>query len=227
MISHCCRDETFFKNTYRLKPGNYFKFKDGKLEIDPFETFISHTSLNVSGWSGLDRTLGYVAKIVLPQEVPGKAGKVIDKIGFDVNVGGTFDNPEVKITTADMLSNVKDKVTEKVTEKVDEAKAKVNEEIEKQKAKLIAEAESQRAKLIETAQKSGNKLVSEAESQSAKLQKDAKNPIQKAAAKKTGDALEKKAKDQSAKLVQDATANGDKIVNNAKTQAAKLDANNK
>lgn len=204
-----------------------FVIKDGKLEIDPFETFISHTSLNVSGWSGLDRTLGYVAKIVLPQEVPGKAGKVIDKIGFDVNVGGTFDNPEVKITTADMLSNVKDKVTEKVTEKVDEAKAKVNEEIEKQKAKLIAEAESQRAKLIETAQNSGNKLVSEAESQSAKLQKDAKNPIQKAAAKKTGEALVKKAKDQSAKLVQEATANGDKIVNNAKTQAAKLDANNK
>ena len=29
-------DETFFKNTYRLKPGNYFKFKDGKIEIKQF-----------------------------------------------------------------------------------------------------------------------------------------------------------------------------------------------
>ena len=26
-------DETFFKNTYRLNPGNYLKFKDGKVEI--------------------------------------------------------------------------------------------------------------------------------------------------------------------------------------------------
>ena len=29
-------DETFFKNTYRLKPGNYIKFKDGKLEINQY-----------------------------------------------------------------------------------------------------------------------------------------------------------------------------------------------
>ena len=29
-------DETFFKNTYRLKPGNYLKFKDGKLEINQY-----------------------------------------------------------------------------------------------------------------------------------------------------------------------------------------------
>lgn len=204
-----------------------FVIKDGKLEIDPFETFINNATLNVSGWSGLDRTLGYVAKIVLPQEVPGKAGKVIDKVGFDVNVGGTFEKPEIKISTASMINNVKEKVTEKVTEKVEEAKAKVNEEIEKQKAKLIAEAENQRAKLIETAQKSGDKLVQEAEEQSAKLQKDAKNPIQKAAAKKSGDVLVKKAKEKSAQLVQEATTNGDKIVNNAKTQAAKLDTNNK
>ena len=204
-----------------------FVIKDGKLEIDPFETFINNATLNVSGWSGLDRTLGYVAKIVLPQEVPGKAGKVIDKVGFDVNVGGTFEKPEIKISTASMINNVKEKVTEKVTEKVEEAKAKVNEEIEKQKAKLIAEAENQRAKLIETAQKSGDILVQEAEEQSAKLQKDAKNPIQKAAAKKSGDLLVKKAKEKSAQLVQEATTNGDKIVNNAKTQAAKLDTNNK
>ncbi len=204
-----------------------FVIKDGKLEIDPFETLVNNASVNVSGWSGLDRTLGYVAKIVLPQEVPGKVGKVINKIGFDVNVGGTFDKPEVKISTADMVANAKEVITEKVTEKVDEAKAKINEEIEKQKAKLIAEAENQRTKLIEVAQKSGDKLVAEAEAQSAKMQSDAKNPIQKAAAKKTGDALVKKANEQKAKLVQDATANGDKIVNNAKDQAAKLDANNK
>ena len=37
----------------------------------------------------------------------------------------------------------------------------------------------------------------------------------------------KKAKEKSAQLVQEATTNGDKIVNNAKTQAAKLDTNNK
>ena len=29
-------DETFFKNTFRLKPGNYIKFKDGKMEIKQY-----------------------------------------------------------------------------------------------------------------------------------------------------------------------------------------------
>ncbi len=208
-----------------------FIITDGKLEIDPVQTMINQASVNVTGWSGLDRTLDYVANIVLPQEVKGQAGKLIDKIGFDVNVSGTFDKPEVKISAANMIGDIKDKakeiVTEKVTEKVEETKAKVNEEIEKQKAKLMSEAQAQRTKLIETAEKSGDKLVAEAEAQSAKMQSDAKNPIQKAAAKKSGEALVKKAKDQKAKLVQEATANGDKIVNNAKEQAAKLDTNNK
>lgn len=204
-----------------------FVIKDGKLEIDPFETLVNNATVNVSGWSGLDRTLGYVAKIALPQQVPGKAAKVIDQLGFNVNIGGTFDKPEIKVSAADMLANAKEKVTEKVTEKVDAAKAKINEEIEKQKAKLIADAESQRTKLIEVAQKSGDKLVAEAEAQSTKMQNDAKNPAQKAIAKKTGEGLVKKANDQKAKLIQDATTNGDKIVNNAKEQAAKLDKNNK
>lgn len=29
-------DETFFKNTFRLKPGNYIKYKDGKVEIKQY-----------------------------------------------------------------------------------------------------------------------------------------------------------------------------------------------
>lgn len=29
-------DETFFKNTFRLKPGNYIKYKDGKIEIKQY-----------------------------------------------------------------------------------------------------------------------------------------------------------------------------------------------
>jgi asparagine synthase (glutamine-hydrolysing) len=40
-------DETFFKNVYRLNPGHYFTFKDGKLKIDSYFDF-SYTESQVN-----------------------------------------------------------------------------------------------------------------------------------------------------------------------------------
>jgi vacuolar-type H+-ATPase subunit H len=183
-----------------------FEIKDGRLHIDPFETLISMTKLNVSGSSGLDQTLDYVAKIQLPENV----SKVVDLI-FDMKIGGTFSKPKISFGA----SSIKEQVKEKVTEVVDKAKEAAIAAAKEQKEKLVAAAQAQRDKLVATAQESADKLVAKAEAERDKNVANAKNPIAKAAAQKAGDALVKKTKEQADKMVSDANKSGDKLVSDA------------
>lgn len=183
-----------------------FEIKDGRLHIDPFETLISMTKLNVSGSSGLDQTLDYVAKIQLPENV----SKVVDLI-FDMKIGGTFSKPKISFGA----SSIKEQVKEKVTEVVDKAKEAAIAAAKEQKEKLVAAAQAQREKLVATAQESADKLVAKAEAERDKNVANAKNPIAKAAAQKAGDALVKKTKEQADKMVSDANKSGDKLVSDA------------
>lgn len=189
-----------------------FVIKNGRLEIDPFETAIQTALLKVSGSSGLDQTLDYITTVSLKsinEKIP---------VAFDVKIGGTFTSPKVSVGAASTVEAVKEAVIEKVTEVVDEAKEKAIAEAKAQKEKLIAEAKTQKEKMIAEAQKAGEKLVEEAKTNSQKLQDKATNPVGKAAAKKTGEAAIKKAQEQANKLVQDASAAGDKLISNAEAK---------
>ena len=66
-----------------------FAIKNGRLEIDPFETAIQTAMFKFSGSSGLDQTLDYISTISLKS--------ITDKIpvAFDVKIDGTFTSPKV------------------------------------------------------------------------------------------------------------------------------------
>ena len=182
-----------------------FVIKNGRLEIDPFETAIQTALFKFSGSSGLDKTLDYISTISLKT--------ITDKIpvALDVKIGGTFTAPKVTVGAGSTLESIK----EKALEVVDKAKEKAIAEAKAQRDKMVAEAKAQREKMIAEAQKGADKLVEEAKANSQKLQDKATNPIAKAAAKKTGDAGVKKAQEQANKMVSDAAAAGDKLIQNA------------
>lgn len=186
-----------------------FVIKDGRLEINPFETAIQTALLKVSGSSGLDQTLDYITTVSLKS--------ITDKIpvAFDVKIGGTFTSPKVTVGAASTVEAIKEKVTEKVTEVVDKAKEKAIAVAKEQKEKMVADAQKQREKLIADAEKAGNKLVEEAQNNAKKMEEKAANPLAKKAAQKTGEASVKKMQEQAAKMKADATAAGDKLVQNA------------
>ncbi len=186
-----------------------FVIKDGRLEINPFETAIQTALLKVSGSSGLDQTLDYITTVSLQS--------ITDKIpvAFDVKIGGTFSSPKVTVGAASTVEAIKEKVTEKVTEVVDKAKEKAIAIAKEQKEKMVADAQKQRDKLIEDAEKAGNKLVEEAKNNAKKMEEKAANPLAKKAAQKTGEASVKRMQEQAAKMKADATAAGDKLIQNA------------
>lgn len=76
-----------------------FEVKDGRLSTKPFDFKIGNYNVNLSGTTGIDKTIDYSAKIKLP------AGATkLD--GFDnvaVLIGGTFSKPTFKIDTASMM----------------------------------------------------------------------------------------------------------------------------
>ncbi len=190
-----------------------FSIKDGRLYADPFETMISSALMNVSGSSGLDKTLDYTAKLTLPQNV----SSAVD-LAFDILIGGTFTKPTIKMSAASILNQVK----EKVVEKIDEAKQKAVAEATAQKEKLIKTAKAQKAMLVSKAQQSADKAIEKAQKESDNLVAKAANPIAKAAAKKSGEVMIKKARTEADKMIKDAESQGDKLVKDAESQGDEM-----
>ncbi|MCK9156818.1 MAG: AsmA family protein [Paludibacteraceae bacterium] len=207
-----------------------FQIKDGRLLTNPFKTAVGNANMEVSGSSGLDQSLDYVAAIAVPTSLSSKV-----PVKANVKIGGTFTSPKIGLDLSSTTDAVKEVVKEKVTAVVDKAaQAALEKALDTQK-KLMAEATSNAEKIRTEAKNAGDKLVAEAQSNADAMVNKAKNPLEKAAKKKAGEALVKEAKKQADKINAEADqkANSmvastqqstDKLVNDAK---AKVEASKK
>lgn len=160
-----------------------FTIRDGRVYTSPFDIKMGGVAMKLSGSTGLDTSIDYVADIKLPSKT---TGGILSNV--KANIGGTFTSPKISL---DVKEAAKEAVTNVVNQQLQKAtgSADMNEEFEKQAAKIREEA-----------QKAGAKLVAEAQKQSNALVAKAKNPITKLAAQKSGDALVRAAETQSANL---------------------------
>lgn len=168
-----------------------FAIADGKVKTSPFDIKMGSITMNLSGETGLDQTIDYVAKI----NIPG-AGALSN---VSATIGGSFTKPSIKLNTEEVVKNV---VTSTVASKVLGVDA---EDVEAQKAAIRKQAED-----------AGNKLIETAKSESEKLVAKASNPLAKIAAQAAGKKLveeaEKQAqnlKDEAEKLIEKQYGNGE------------------
>lgn len=186
-----------------------FAIKDGKIMTQPFDVKLANTNMNLSGSTGLDQTIDYVAKIQMPQSISNIPVKM------DVKIGGTFTKPTFKVGATETLFAAKETVKKEIKEKATEGVNKLVEEAYKKKESLVAEAKKQGDKLRYEAKIAGEKLVKEAEYNSKKMQDEAKNPLAKVAAQKSGELLVKEAKKKAADLERKADQEALKFENTA------------
>ncbi|MDR1585746.1 MAG: AsmA family protein [Prevotellaceae bacterium] len=188
-----------------------FAIKDGRIATQPFDVKAGNVKMNVSGSTGLDKTLSYSGKAQLPNDL--NLGK-FSTVGF--TIGGTFTNPSVKLDWAETLNTLADEaksnVKAEIDKKVDEVKAKADAEIQKQKEAAAGEIKQQADKLRSEAKAAGDKLVQEAQKQSEQLASKVTNPIAKKAAELSG-----------AKLVDEARKKADELYRKADAEATKLE----
>ncbi len=160
-----------------------FTIENGRVKTAPFTLKIGNIGITLSGSTGLDQTIDYIAAIDLSKE------KVVSEYVGIINatIGGTFTSPKIGIDTK---SIVKEAVTNKIVEAI-AGEGTTEEQI----ASIRSKAEDAGRKLVEIAEKEGNKLVEKAE-----------NPLGKIAAKAAKAKLVDEAKKQAAKLADEAEA---------------------
>ena len=171
----------------------HFTIKDGRLATAPFDLNMGKLKINLSGTTGLDQSIDYVARVSLPK---GSVGGVLQTV--PVQIGGTFTNPQIKLgvkqAAEDALKNVlgeqlNDLTGGRITAKDAETrKQQIRDRAKTSGDKLLEAATKQRQSMIDKAaskgraqqiiaQKAGDKLVREAEKQAAKLMEDAEAKI--------------------------------------------------
>lgn len=173
-----------------------FSIKGGRVTTEPFDLKMGDVNVNMSGTTGLDRTIDYTAKVTLPAGVGGVLGAV------NVGIGGTFTSPKITLgvqeTVEQVVSNVVSEQIDNLTggrggllsDDTQTRAAALREEAQRAGEKLVEAAETQRQKLVDAAAKkgtlakiaaeaAGNALVDEAKKQSKALLEEAEKQIQK------------------------------------------------
>jgi hypothetical protein len=171
-----------------------FAIRDGRVYTSPFDIKMGGVVMNLSGSTGLDTSIDYVADIKLPAKA---TGGVLSNV--KANIGGTFTSPKVSI-------DVKEAAQEAVTNVI-------NQQLQKHtgSANLNEEFEKQAAKIREEAAKAGERLVAEAKQQRQNMVNKASGAIAKIAAEKSGDVLVKAAEKQAANLQAEAEKQIEKL----------------
>jgi len=166
-----------------------FKIEKGKLYTSPFDVNVGNFKMNLSGNTGLDKSIDYSINVTLPENM--EFGSVKSLKG---TIYGTFTNPKVKLDATALAKQLAvglaDKYLEKVTGKnTSETVAKAKEDVTKEAEQIRAQAKAAGDKLIEEAVKEGTMMTDKA-----------KNPILKTVAKASAAKLKSEAEKKAAEL---------------------------
>lgn len=171
------------------------KFKDGRVNVDPFDIKLKDINMNIVGSNGFDESIEYIMKVTVPTDKFGGAASVANNflsqqkipllnlavpqnLTFHLNVDGFLKNPNVKIVkvTADQgEKGIKDQVKETVKEEIDKAKERAQQELDAQKQKAQQELDAQKQKAEDEARKAKEEAERRAKEEADKLKEDAKN----------------------------------------------------
>ncbi len=208
----------------------YF-IKDGRLNLEPFDTKINAVSTNISGSTGLDQTIDYIWKMQVPRSMFGGAANSAltgllgqanaaagtnvalgEKINITALFGGTVTKPTIKTSMKDEGKNAVTTVTtQALNAGIDKANAeaqKILDDAKLQVERIKAETET----LVEKTKKEGY-------AQADALVEQASNPIAKIAAKKAAEIAKKKADEKAQKILDESDVRCNKILEDAKVRA--------
>ena len=233
---------------------------DGRMNVEPFELEVSGQKAVLGGSNTLDGSLDYTMQL---KDVPtGQIGNALnsalssftggkkliaDKVDLNLGIGGTYDDPSVKLlgtgkssgngsssttdnlkgSLSDKANEEKEKAKQELEKQKAEAEAKAKAELEKQKAeqrqRIISEAQDQADKIRSQGKSSAKKVKDEGYAAADKLVKDAgSNPIKKRVAQEAAKKLRAEADKKAATIESEANKRADKLVAEAKAKAANI-----
>ncbi len=184
------------KNINLEKGWTVFKFKDGRMAIDPTDLKVNDIMMNFSGSHGLDNSLDYKLLLDAPtQLLQGAMGEVKNMVSLakipglsntnlpealklKIDITGTMDNPQLKFGVAGAGgSSLKDAAKDALEQKKKELEDKAKAEIEAQKQKAQEEFDKKKQEAEAKAKAEAERLKKEAEQKAKQEAEKAKQQV--------------------------------------------------
>ncbi len=182
--------KTLALNNVRIQ----YKVEKGRVYTKPFDVNVAGQKLNLSGSTGIDKTIDYTGKMAVPLSVLGGANDAVNKMMSDLNkkggtniklnetvnvnlgIGGTFSNPTVKTNMGDVAkseaNSLKDQAAAELDKQKkileDKAKAEIDRLKKENEDKVKAEADRLKKEGEAKAKAEGDNLKKQAEEEAKK-----------------------------------------------------------
>lgn len=185
--------------SFNLEKGwTVFKFKDGRMAIDPTDLKVNNILMNFSGSHGLDNTLSYKVLLDAPtQLLQGAMGEVNNMIAqakipgltnaqlpealkLKIDITGTMDNPQLKfgvVGAGSVGASLKDAAKDALEQKKKELEDKAKAELDAQKQKAQEEFDKKKQEAEAKAKAEADRLKKEAEDKAKQEAEKAKQQV--------------------------------------------------
>ncbi|MFN3950841.1 MAG: AsmA-like C-terminal region-containing protein [Thermaurantimonas sp.] len=218
-------------STLALRDANIsYKIENGRVTVSPFQVKTGNLTGTISGSNGLDQTLDYDLDLKIPgaalradQLLASLGGRVPQTIDLKVKITGTYTNPKVSTSlgniAGDLVSQLKDKVTETVQQKVEDLKQQINAEAER----IMANARAQADQILTQAQQQADRIQAEAKASADRVRAEGRTQAQRLRDEAKGNIIKERAANEAARrLEQEAEANARRIEEEAARKADQI-----
>ncbi|MCO5289680.1 MAG: AsmA-like C-terminal region-containing protein, partial [Bacteroidetes bacterium] len=174
-----------------------FKFKDGSVFVEPFETSLAGTKATISGSTGFDQKLNYDINLAIPKAMMGAAATGVvnnmfaginkaagtsfampDPVNIKVNMLGTVQKPEIKTSLKDAAGSVAAGIKQELQNQLDSKRQDLEDKAKAEADRLKSEAE---AKAKAEADRIKKEAEAKAKAEADRLKKEAEDKAKKAA----------------------------------------------
>ncbi len=211
--------------------------EDGKVNVKPFDLQLAGYKTSISGSSYLDGSLDYSMKMNVPAGQLGSAvNSLVSKytgggnsdgstiIPLSIGVGGTYDDPKLKLNATEQRAQVKDVAKAVVKDQVEEnTGVDLDAEKEKQRENIISEAQEQADRIIAEGKSAADKLRKEGYAQADNIVKEAgSNFLKKKIAEEAAKKLRKQTDEKANKVEAESKSKADAVMAKAREKAAAI-----
>jgi hypothetical protein len=190
-----------------------FKFKDGRVNVEPFDIKQGNNKMTIAGSSGFDQSINYDLKLDLTRaDLGGAANNAMnslvsqanskgakftlgDRIPLNAKLTGTVTNPKIETSLKEsgnkLVDDLKDKAKEEFNKKKEELENKARAEADKAKAEAEAKLRAEGDKLKAEADKKKKEAEDKAKAEADKLKAEAEKKKKEAEEKAKNEAKKK------------------------------------
>lgn len=218
-----------------------FVFRDGKVEVKPFDLRLGNMTGTLGGNHFFDQTIDYVMKLNIPrsefggaanQALSGLTGQAAAKgislspgqnVNLDVLIGGTSTQPKISVGLSGMMDDLRDQLRDEADRLLRDATDRAKQEIQQVKDQVQDRVDDAKEKLSEELDKRAQEVVDAAQRQAETIRREAANAA--SVIRNEARAQAKKLEDEASGPIQVAAAKrtGDQLIKSADERARKLE----